>query len=547
MATRAGSLRAEIALSWRRVAMRGLRPDMPVDRLTVAEIDNSSRLLVAARPVLEEIAAALAGTDFCTLLADRDCRIVHRWFDTAAVERMLDGISAVPGSQFAEDSIGTNGLGTAIEVRRGVVVHGPEHFNERLKRFSCYGHPIRHPLTHRIEGVLDITGVTKDANPMLGPYLARAVADIEHRLLDGARISEKRLLEAFQTAARRARPVAALAGDTVLTNRAAIDLLDAADHATLRAVAADPGVCGCARRITLASGTLVEVQVERVPGTDGGAVLALDPVDKARVPIPRGAVPARDSGVDRRLRALGGVRGAALIAGEPGTGRTTGLSRVADDVAVLDATDAAAMGTSAWAARATELAGIEGPLAVEQVQLLPEALCGLVAKLIDQRHGKQTLLTSTPADQLPPPAVNLAARCGARVDIPPLRHRLDELPSLVGGMLADIRPGCQLRLTPSALEALAAQPWLANLKELAGVLRYVAERRSAGDVTPLDLPPTYRSAAKAARLAGRDRAERAAIIEALRASRGNKVRAAERLGISRTTLYSRMRALDVAR
>jgi transcriptional regulator of acetoin/glycerol metabolism len=36
------------------------------------------------------------------------------------------------------------------------------------------------------------------------------------------------------------------------------------------------------------------------------------------------------------------------------------------------------------------------------------------------------------------------------------------------------------------------------------------------------------------------------IVAALRASEGNKAHAAKRLGISRTTLYNRIRALGVA-
>lgn len=543
MRAKAGSLRAEIELSWRRVSMRGVKPDMALDGQSVAEVDKSSRLMAAARPALEEMAVELSGTRYCILLGDRDCRIVDRWFDTVHVERLLDGIGAVPGSQFAEESVGTNGLGTAVELRHGVVVHGAEHFNESLKRFSCYGQPIRHPLTRRVEGVLDITGISKDANPMLGPYLARAVAEIERRLLDSARVSEKRLLEAFQAAARvGSRPVAALAGDTVLTNKAAIDLLDAADHAILRAIAAEAAPDGPARQISLASGTEVHVQVERVAGTDGGSVLLLDPVVKTRVPIPRGAVAG---GGPRRPRMRKAVKGAVLIAGEPGTGRTTELRDNVSNALVLDATNVTAIGVTGWASRLTAAAASDLPIAIEEIQLLPASLCALLGKVIEQRQGRPTVLTSTPVDQLSGPAAGLAARCGTRVELPPLRHRVDELPALVRLLLPRIRPGCDLRLTPSSLEALAAQPWLGNLSELAEVLRSVSERRSTGDVTPLDLPPGYRGTAKAARLAGRERAERAAIIEALRSSRGNKVRAARQLGISRTTLYSRMRALDV--
>jgi DNA-binding NtrC family response regulator len=46
-------------------------------------------------------------------------------------------------------------------------------------------------------------------------------------------------------------------------------------------------------------------------------------------------------------------------------------------------------------------------------------------------------------------------------------------------------------------------------------------------------------------LAGRENAERHAIIEALRRFDGNKTRAAQFLGITRTTLYNRLRALKI--
>jgi transcriptional regulator of acetoin/glycerol metabolism len=553
----AGSLRAEIRKSWRRSELGGLAHDQPIDRLGVAEVDTSSRLMVAARPVLEEMAEQLAGTRYCTVLADADCRIVHRWFDSPGVERALDGISAVPGSQFSEQVTGTNGVGTPVEVRRGVVVHGEEHFVDALKPFSCYGHPIVHPLTRRIEGVLDITGITKDANPMLAPFLTRAVRDVERRLLAGSRASEQRLLHAFQAATQqRTRPVVVLGEDVVLTNKAAIDLLDSTDHGMLRALAADASEHrSWTRRVTLSSGTDAWVRARRIAGTQGGLLLDLDRIaDAEHVPVPRGAPrPSRETALARRFRELRDVPGTVLITGEPGSGRTTAVRAVAGARVphVLDAASVPGMGERTWAQRLEDLAArARRPgalLVVEEIQLLPDALCTLLAKVTGARPGPPTVLTSGPAGQLGPVAASLAASCHARTDLPPLRERVDELPELVRRMLAQIRPGAHPRCTPSTLEVLAAQPWLGNLRELDVVLRQVAERRSTGDVTPADLPPDYRAAPRAARLAGRERAERSAIVEALEVTGGNKVHAAERLGISRTTLYSRMRALGVPR
>ena len=73
----------------------------------------------------------------------------------------------------------------------------------------------------------------------------------------------------------------------------------------------------------------------------------------------------------------------------------------------------------------------------------------------------------------------------------------------------------------------------------------VLKRRNSGDVTVRDLPQAYRTTTRTRNLAGRERAERIAIIEALKVHDGNKARAAKDLGISRTTLYACMRALKI--
>lgn len=118
---------------------------------------------------------------------------------------------------------------------------------------------------------------------------------------------------------------------------------------------------------------------------------------------------------------------------------------------------------------------------------------------------------------------------------------------LIATMGASRRPDREWVLTPRALRALCAQPWEGNLAELSGLLDDLATRPLTGRIDLRDLPEHYRSSTRAAHLGGRERAERTAIIIALRAAGGNKLRAAHRLGISRTTLYRRMRALDIPR
>ncbi|MBK1784762.1 sigma-54-dependent Fis family transcriptional regulator [Prauserella cavernicola] len=539
-------LRLEIAQSWRRAELSGLTPNGAADRLEVHDIDTSSRLLRAATPVLDEVARHLDDTRLCVVLADRDCRIVARRFGRHSVERVLDSIGAVPGCQFTEETSGTNSLATPYEVRRGVAVHGDEHYLEAFKRFTCYGHPIVHPATKRLEGVLDITGLVEDTNPLLGPFLAHAVADIERRLLDGSNQAQQRLLAAFQAAQHRSAAVLALGEDVVLANSTAVDLVDACDHSLLREVSRTRrGV----RRLRLSSGAEVEVRMEAV-SVNAGMLFELAPVRPSYPAHVRrralgGVLPAD---IEDRLRRGALARRRVLVAGEPGTGRTaaTAVLAGAEPLARLDSADVPTLGETAWCARLEQLAaGHPGLIAVRDVHLLPAVLASWLARLMDD-SAAWFVLTSEPLSDLHGEHAALVARTHRRVELPPLRERRADIPALARTLLSGLRPGSSLRLTAGALELLAAQPWPGNLRELETVLDEAADRRTAGDLTARDLAPGCRVSAATPQLTGWERAEHDAITKALAAVGGNKVHAARHLGISRSTLYNRMRALRIS-
>ena len=146
------------------------------------------------------------------------------------------------------------------------------------------------------------------------------------------------------------------------------------------------------------------------------------------------------------------------------------------------------------------------------------------------------------------------------VDVPPLRRRLDDLPELVLGLLADLgRP--DLRLSAAALAALRAHPWPGNVRELKNVLSCavafvdphvtILDRNHLRIHTP---PPEVRGlpggddfGTDSFPLAGQalDRIERAAIMQTLRQAAGNKAHAARSLGIAVSTLYEKLKKYGI--
>lgn len=540
------SQRDEIAESWRRTELAGLDPASALTRITYGAVDAADRLLAAAAPVLEDLDARLAGTRISTMLLDADGRVVTRSCGDQRVLRAFDHVGVDVGASLLEESVGTTAPGVVLETRTGVSVHGEEHFAVALRPFSCYAQPVIHPTTRRVEGVLDVTTLATEANPLLVPLVARAVADIEQRLLDGARIADRELLAAFQAAGRR-RPLVAVGHDLLMSNEAALDLLDATDLAVLRGMAADAGD-GSRTPLVLASGREVRVHASRVGGSRGGALLAVEAPGENRQRTRR--LGRRTTGPAARPAAAAGPTGAApvLVSGPPGSGRTTRAHELAEaPTSVLSSADALVGSVSAWARSFDVLVRSgRGTVVVDGADLLPPPLTDLVRRHLARAVAPRVVLVTGPVEELEGRAAALAGLCTRREQLLPLAGRRHDLPRLAGSLLRELGADPSLHLTPGALRALTAQEWPGNLVELRAVLAHVLERRSTGGVVVDDLPEGHRSHDPVRPLGAMERAERDAVVGALRAHGGNKVRAAADLGISRTTLYAKIRALRIA-
>lgn len=529
-------LRPEIAQSWHRAQLSGVDAES-AGRLTVVEVDRVSRLAVAAAPVLQDLAELTGDQSLCLLLADRDCRIIFQGGDRR-LRSVLESGGVGVGTGMGEDAAGTNALGTALELGRSVWINGAEHYLHALKSFSCFGRPVRHPLTRRVEGVLDITATGTSGNPLFAALIARAARDIEARLLDGAREVDRRLFRAFHQATRqRSAPIAVLGGDTVLTNQSCLERLGSADPSVLNALASEVRRgAGVAGELDLGPAGIIATRAELIDGTPDGVLLQLGPL---RPPSGSRA---------RRITATSPTEHDVLVSGEPGTGRSTEARRIAGtaSTAHLDAAEALRSSERAWAGTLFEVAhGGAAAVVIDDVDLLPATLCSIVGRVMSAAGAPRFVLTSTPADELAPHVGRLVARCSRHVELSPLRERPHDMHLLVAELVRRAGAAHDLVLTPAALQALGAHPWPGNLVELANVVQDLTGLPSVSRIDVGDLPERYRPTARVPGHGGRERAERVAILHALGASGGNKLRAAEELGISRTTLYRRMRALAV--
>ncbi|MFE9644404.1 sigma-54-dependent Fis family transcriptional regulator [Streptomyces sp. NPDC006365] len=582
------AVRPPILDSWQRSRFFGVDADR-IEAPYNADFDPHSRLATAARPVLDRLSDALQGTPMCLILTDSKGRVRERRTGDRALHRHLDDISLAPGFSYAEEYVGTNGIGTAAENGRTAQVFGSEHFSERLQRVSCAAAPIRNPISGRVLGLIDLTSWQHTASPLMVALVQEAAADIEERLLDIGSEREQAALRAFLTSRQRShRALVTLTDGLLLADAAATEMLGPADHRRLRELAADPSGLH-EQRMLLSDGRTVQLRGRRVEGDEPGGHPAAylielrlvaereEPAQHPVVRVPRlagisGSSPVFRGVVSQLIRHCEQGRW-TLVEGEAGTGKQALVRAVHRHVAptapigVHDAADARG-GAAPWLqAVFQDLAEDRGTVVLRHLDLLSAHVLGQLDRLLRTTAGRSgwvaALLThdrprlpGTGAEALPDadgvaasrqadPAAAVRARFGAEVTVPPLRHRTADIPALVTCLLA--RHGGDsgdLRCTDDALRALSRAPWPGNVRQLDGSLRYAQAHRSGPLIEESDLPPSLLSQAQHP-LSAWESTERDLIVQSLLDHGGDKAKAAKALGISRATIYRKITAYGI--
>ncbi len=145
------------------------------------------------------------------------------------------------------------------------------------------------------------------------------------------------------------------------------------------------------------------------------------------------------------------------------------------------------------------------------------------------------------------------------LELPPLRSRREDIEPMARLLLSRVgtRTGRALRLSPEAVRVLLSYEWPGNVRELENALEFAATVCQGQTLQPEDLPPEVAAAGPsfaeepaplprtrvAAPLAAEDDRELRAALEQ---NRWNREATARSLGVSRSTLWRRMRAASLS-
>jgi sigma-54 dependent transcriptional regulator, acetoin dehydrogenase operon transcriptional activator AcoR len=563
-----GQVRDTILASWRRSREWHVAADR-IDLFHVRDPDLDTPLTRNALPVLQRLHENLQGQPVSVILTDAHGVALSRLTADHDLERHLDRVLLAPGFSYAEEFVGTNGIGTALESGQAAHVFGHEHYAEHLEDLACAAVPIRHPISGKAVGAVNLTCWRKDAGRLLIALAHSTAGQITQGLLDDSSAEEFQLLREYLRACRHTGGfVFALTSDMVLMNDQARDTLDPGDQAALLGHAAQALADGHPAVVDVELPTGASVRMRCRPMRGKGSRRLAGGVVHVKL-IESGSQGAADAGAGSQawrfgpalvgsgplwLRGCRQVEAARAsgewlsLAGESGAGKLALLRAVArrrnpaDAFHVLDAADA---GDHDWMVRVLgELLEGEGSLVIRRVDRLSTVRLQALWIALEQAlaAGRQQVLWLAVTLGQGPAVGDLAGLLkffpGA-VELPPLRHHIEDLHELVPFFLARLNPNDPLTCSPEAMHLLLRSSWPGNTEQVWQVLRRVARHRRTGTIHPADLPPECWSVSRRL-LSPLESMERDAIVQTLLDHHGNKAKGAGSLGMSRATIYRKI-------
>ena len=581
------------------------RPDLGLMGRADLEIARSRtlRLHQHAAPVMELLYDQIVNTNSMVVLCDASGTILHAIGDDDFLAR-ASKVALQPGAMWSESHKGTNAVGTALIHEVPTLVHADEHFFHANHFLTCSAAPILDPRGN-ILGALDVSGDHRSYHQHTMALVKMSARMIENHWLTDDLRNVMRLhfhgrvdfIGTLMEGIIAVRPDGRIVG----ANRSALEQLGMSG-ATLRMQSLETlfgtsvGALVDRFRSPLATpltvrthvgrhfylharfdwpvwSSLAEAVAAQVPGAavpspalrEVAADTLFKPVDigtpAAITPVPRTPDDVQAAAIVERLRRGLDKHVPSVLIGDTGSGKEW-LARAANHAAhpdrrfvVLACADTApAQLDAVWNDDAP------GTLYLDDIGHLPEATQHRLLQLLDapalgvpwavvcaSREPWRALLAPTRLHE------DLFYRLnGLTLRVPSLRERSDLL-ELARAIVEQEAAGRALRLDAEVIELLRVHRWPGNLRQLHNVLR-AAVALTAGEQTITrahlsdDFIDEAASDASAQPATGDVHAQQSldeltldAITQAVDAAQGNISEASRQLGISRNTIYRKLR------
>lgn len=193
-------MRMPVYQSWKRCQTLGVNPRQKQTSIALSDdqlVDwvSQSHLYQISLPILRDLARQIDGTQHLITLCDNKGRIIHLQGEHKILQK-AEYMNFVPGSDWSEETAGTNAIGTCITTKQPIQIFSYEHFCEGSHPWVCSASPIQDQLTGQLLGVIDFTGPSDLAQPHSLGTAVMTAKTIEQRFRE-ASLKTRHHLQAY--------------------------------------------------------------------------------------------------------------------------------------------------------------------------------------------------------------------------------------------------------------------------------------------------------------------------------------------------------------
>lgn len=138
-------------------------------------------LINHSQPIMEYLLEQVSNTQSMVILSDHQGTLMHTMGDLDFLSK-AERVALMCGASWNESQRGTNAIGTALAELNDVEIHGGEHFLERNGFLTCAAAPIM-SASGSLMGILDISGDHRSRHPHTLGLVSTAARMIENSLV----------------------------------------------------------------------------------------------------------------------------------------------------------------------------------------------------------------------------------------------------------------------------------------------------------------------------------------------------------------------------